>query len=134
MNSRKYTLSNKSVAELEKSRKKIQKKTKKQKKIKKSTQICQNPNCKEEFEGFAKLKTHIVGKRNKINCIRYYGQHNLLDKLFSDAKNEKTFHRKTKKVTIYKKHLNERVNFWFKNNTHWKNAGLRIQHILNGKI
>ena len=59
----------------------------------------------EEFEGFAKLKTHIVGKRNKINCIRYYGQHKLLERLFSDAKNEKTFHRKTKKVSVYKKYL-----------------------------
>ena len=29
----------------------------------------------------------------------------ILDKLFSDAKNEKTFQRKTKKVSIYKKHL-----------------------------
>ena len=103
MNSRKYTNSKKSDAEIERSKPK--RKNKKLKKIKKIIQVCPNPNFGEGFEGFAKLKTHVVGKRNKINCIRHYGEHNLLDKLFSDAKNEKTFQRKTKKVSIYKKHL-----------------------------
>ena len=70
-----------------------------QKKIKKTIQVCQNPKCKEEFEGFAKLQTHIVGKRNKINCIRYYGEQHLLDQLYDDAKNEK---KKSKKSKISK--------------------------------
>ena len=63
MNSRKYTNSKKSVAEIERSKPK--RKNKKLKKIKKIIQVCQNPKCGEGFEGFAKLKTHVVGKREK---------------------------------------------------------------------
>ena len=112
MNSRKYTRSKKSVAELERDQPK-----KKQKKVKKIVEVhCQNPKCKKEFEGFSKLMTHVTGKRNKtLRCIKYYGEHNLLDKLCSDAKNEKTFHRRTKRGSIWKKHLVSATNEFSRN-------------------
>ena len=110
MGSRKYTKSKKSVAEIEQSieleQSKMKKKPKKQKKIKKTLQVCQNPKCGKEFEGFSKLMTHVLGKRNKVlRCIKYYGEHNILNKLISDAKNEKTFHKRTKTVAGLKRHL-----------------------------
>ena len=50
--------------------------------------------------------THVLGKRNKVlRCIKYYGEHNILKKLISDAKNEKTFHKRTKTVAGLKRHL-----------------------------
>ena len=57
MNSRKYSNSKKSVAEIERSKPK--RKNKKLKKIKKIIQVCQNPNCGEGFEGFAKEQNKL---------------------------------------------------------------------------
>ena len=102
MNSRQFTRSHKCVAEIERSKPKNPTKQSKKSLV---NQYCKNPQCNKSVAGFSKLKTHITGRRNKMNCIRYYGEKNLLDNLFSNAKNEKKFHQKTKTPVNFKRHL-----------------------------
>ena len=108
MGSRQYTSSKKSVAEIERKQGKSKRKTVAM--VKK--QPCQNPICDQKPKGFVKLKNHVIGKKQPKKCINYYGENNLLPDLISDAKNERTFKRRTKKKSIHQKHL-ERAKKYF---------------------
>ena len=101
MGSRQYTTSQESVAEIEKKLGNSKRKTV----VRVKKQPCQNPICDEKPKGFVKLKQHVIGKKQPKRCIQYYGKNNLLPDLISNAKNELTFKRRTKKKSTNQNHL-----------------------------
>ena len=101
MGSRQYTTSQESVAEIEKKLGNSKRKTV----VRVKKQPCQNPMCDEKPKGFVKLKQHVIGKKQPKRCIQYYGKNNLLPDLISNAKNELTFKRRTKKKSTNQNHL-----------------------------
>ena len=81
MNSRLYTASKKSVAEIEALRgKNVMKKHKVQQ------QQCRNPKCRQICKGFVFLKTHVMKKKQPKKCLQFYTQANFLEELKNKTK------------------------------------------------
>ena len=76
MNSRFYTASKKSVAEIQALRGKEARK-----KYKVQQQQCRNPKCRQICKGFVFLKTHVMRKKQPKKCLQFYTQANYIEEL-----------------------------------------------------
>ena len=92
MNSRNYTNSGKSVAEIQKLRGKD-----KFKKKKREEKYCANPICRKKCSGFTYVKAHVMKKDQPKDCKKFYIKNKLLKKLIANAKHEKKFRIGTSK-------------------------------------
>ena len=92
---------------------------KKKVKPKLETQQCKSLECRLQFDGFRRLKTHVMRKNQSSDCYQFYSKHKLLDKLESDSKNEGIFCRKTGFQTLHYSYI-ETVKNDFTKNIHEK--------------
>jgi hypothetical protein len=100
MNSRKFTGSDKCVAEIQALRGK-----EKVEKYKIQKQQCRNPKCRQFCKGYIFLKTHVMKKSQPKNCKLFYTRANNLDELVKTAETELKFMRKIAKQTLLQNHL-----------------------------
>ena len=104
MNSRRYTTSKRSVAEIQALRenKDIMRK------YKVRNQRCQNPNCRKVCKGFVPLLTHVLKKSQE--CLDLYTEAEILEELETNTKLERRFKKKIENQTLLRKYLDKAKN------------------------
>ena len=121
MNSRNYTKSGRSVAEIQALRgnKAVMKK------YNVSKQSCRNPNCRILCKGFVNVLTHLLKKSQE--CLHFYTQANILEELEQNAKLERRFRKKIENHTLLKSYLEKSKND-FKTTVHYE-LGMKINMV-----
>ena len=111
MNSRKYTDSEKCVAEIQA----LRSGKDKMKKYKMQPQQCRNPKCCQICKGFVALKPNVMKKKQPKKCLLFYTQEDILEGLERNTKEEKKFRKELLNQTLLQKCLDD-AKYEFTNN------------------